>query len=93
MPTAGPVNGCGRHARIRHRSHAALYDVISRLVSETGYVEIHRMFDVAGNLHMNFYEDWNNAANVASSLHDVERFLDKLEPLASPALKPHWRTL
>lgn len=66
-----------------HRSHAALYDVISRLVSETGDVEIRRMFDVAGNLHMNFYEDWNNAENVASGLHDVERFLDRLESLAS----------
>ena len=67
-----------------HRSHAALYDVISRLVSETGDVEIRRMFDVAGNLHMNFYEDWNNAENVASSLHDMELFLENLELLASP---------
>ena len=67
-----------------HRSHAALYDVISRLISETGDVEIRRLFDVAGNLHMNFYEDWNNAENVGGSLNDVERFLDKIEPLVFP---------
>ena len=64
-----------------HRSHAALYDVISRLISETGDIEIRRLFDVAGNLHMNFYEDWNNADNVGGSLNDVERFLDKIESL------------
>jgi len=64
-----------------HRSHAALYDAISHLISETGDVEIRRLFDVAGNLHMNFYEDWNNAENVGGSLNDVERFVDKIEPL------------
>ena len=66
-----------------HRSHAALYNVVSRLVHETNDDDIRRLFDVAGNLHVNYYEDWNNAENVASSLNDVERFLDKLEPLVS----------
>lgn len=66
-----------------HRSHAALFDAVSLLVSETGDVEIRRLFHVASALHVNFYEDWDNAENVASGLDDVERFLDKLEPLAA----------
>ena len=65
-----------------HRSHAALYNAVARLVSETGDDEIRRLFDVAGNLHVNFYENWNNADNVAASLADVQRLLDRLKPLA-----------
>ena len=64
-----------------HKNHAALFDMISYLVSETRDHEIRRLFDVANALHINFYENWNNAANVSSALDDVERFLDKLEPL------------
>ena len=66
-----------------HQSHAALYYVVRRLVNETGDREIRRLFDVAGNLHVNFYENWNNAANVADSLDDVELLLGKLEPLVN----------
>ncbi len=65
-----------------HRSHRDLYNVVSRLVSETGDDDIRRFFDVAGNLHVNFYENWNNAENVAAGLADVKRLLAKLEPLA-----------
>ncbi|MYC32915.1 MAG: hypothetical protein F4X64_07025 [Chloroflexi bacterium] len=65
-----------------HRSHAALYNVIAQLVSETGDDEIRRLFDVAGNLDVNFYENWNNAENVSAGLADVQRLLDRLEPLA-----------
>ena len=67
----------------QHRNHAALFDVISYLVSETRDHEIRRLFDVANALHTNFYENWNNVANVSSALDDMERFLDKLEPLVS----------
>ena len=67
-----------------HQSHAALYFVVRRLTNETGDEDIKRLFNTAGNLHVNFYENWNNAENVASDLADVGRFLDKLEPLAAP---------
>ena len=66
-----------------HRSHAVLFNAVSLLVSETGDAEIRRLFHVAIALHVNFYEDWDNAENVASGLDDVQRFLDKLEPLAA----------
>lgn len=65
-----------------HRSHAALYNAVALLTAETGDEEIRRLFAVAGNLHVNFYEGWDNADNVAAGLADVERLLDKLEPMA-----------
>ena len=55
--------------------------MISFLVSETRDDEIRRLFRVANALHVNFYENWDNAVNVASDLDNIERFLDKLEPL------------
>ena len=67
----------------QHRNHAALFDVISYLVSETRDHEIRRLFHVANALHINFYENWDNAQNVSSALDDVERFLDRMEPLLS----------
>ena len=68
-----------------HRSHAALYSVVSRLVHETSDDDIGRLFHVASALHVNFYEDWDNSENVMRALSDVERFLDKLEPLMAAA--------
>ena len=68
-----------------HHDHAALYNAISRLVAETGDDDIRDLFYVAVGLEANFYENWDNAANVAGSLLDMERFLDIMEPLAAPA--------
>ena len=67
-----------------HHDHAALYNAISRLASETDD-DIRVLFQVAISLEANFYENWDNAANVAGSLLDLEQFLDKMEPLAAPA--------
>ena len=64
-----------------HRSHVALYNSIARLVAETGDDEIRQLFAVPGDLHVNSYENWNNADNVAAGLADVQRLLDKLEQL------------
>ena len=66
-----------------HQSHAALYRVVSRLVAETGDDDIRNLFKVASSLHTNFYENWDTAESVAGDLNDVERLLDKLEPLAA----------
>ena len=68
-----------------HRNHAALFNVISRLVAETGDGDIRDLFYVANALHTNFYENWDNAENVAGALSRIERFVDRLEPLAAPA--------
>ena len=66
-----------------HRNHAALFVAVSRLVAETGDQDIRRLFAVANSLHVNFYENWDTAQNVAGNLDDVERFLDGVEPLLS----------
>ena len=66
-----------------HRSHAALFNVITRLVDETGDGDLRDLFHIASALHVNFYEDWDTADNVAGALSQIERFVDKLEPLAT----------
>lgn len=64
-----------------HRGHAQLFDVVDDLRAETRDREVRLLFDVASALHGNFYEDWRSSENVAEGLDDVERFLDKLDPL------------
>ncbi len=65
-----------------HQRHAALFAAVSRLVDETGDDDISRLFAVANSLHVNFYENWDTAENVARHLVDVGRFVGKLGPLA-----------
>ena len=65
----------------QHRNHAALFTAVSRLVNETGDEDISLLFAVANSLHVNFYENWEEADNVGRHLAAVERLLDKLEPL------------
>ena len=48
---------------------------------ESGDVEISRLFKVASDLHINYYENWWSSAEVGASLQDVQRLLDKLDPL------------
>ena len=67
-----------------HGSHAALYRVVRRLTNETGDGDIRDLFHIANALHTNFYENWDNAENVAGALSRIERFVDRLEPLATP---------
>ena len=64
-----------------HRTHAALFRVVSDLAAEAGDDETRNLFAVANSLHINFYENWNTAENVARHLVDVERFVGKLGPL------------
>ena len=64
-----------------HDGHRRLYGVVGALVSETGDPHLSRLFQVAGNLHVNFYENWFPADTVRLSLEDVQELLDKLEPL------------
>ena len=65
----------------QHNSHASLYSVVRTLIQETGDTQIANLFQVAGNLHTNFYENWSPAELVELGLHDVGRLLDKLEPM------------
>ena len=66
-----------------HRGHRLLFNMVDTLYDETGDADIRRLFNVANALHMNFYEDWRSSESVGESLDDVERFLDKMDPLVS----------
>ena len=65
----------------RHNSHPLLNRIATRLVEETGDPEIFTFFGVASGLHTNFYENWFTPEQVQAGIRDVQRFLDKLEPL------------
>ena len=65
-----------------HGKHRHLSRVASRLRAETGDRDVFRLYMVADSLHGNFYEDELQSEDIADSLDDVQRFLDKLEPLA-----------
>ena len=58
-----------------------LHGVIGTLLSETGDTELTTLFGVAGDLHMNFYENRSKANVVGNHLQQVERFVDKAEAL------------
>ena len=51
------------------------------MVQETGDTLLANLFHVAGNLHTNFYENWQPSEVVELGLKDVELFLDTLEQL------------
>jgi len=62
-----------------HRSHAALYQVINRLASETGDEELRDLFLAAGQLHTNFYEELLPLEMVRSGAERVKELLARLE--------------
>ena len=64
-----------------HASHGGLYAAVDRLVRETGDEDIRRRFSTAGQLHVNFYENWVSAEYVRAGLEDVRRLLATLQPL------------
>ncbi len=66
-----------------HQSHAALYSTIRRLRVNHRNEDIRRWFQVAGSLHTNFHENWEESGSIEEGLNDVERLVDALEPLLS----------
>ena len=64
-----------------HGKHRHLSRVASRLRAETGDRDIYRWYQVADALHGNSYEDETAPEDIDDSLNDVERLLDKLEPV------------
>ena len=64
-----------------HNGHRLLYKVVDNLVTNSGDTQISSLFQVAGNLHINFYENIQSAEMIELALRDVQLLLDKLEPL------------
>jgi len=65
----------------RHDGHGYLYRIVDSLIKETGDTQLGNLFHVAGSLHINFYEQWHQAAMVSSGIDDVQLFVDKLRPM------------
>ncbi len=66
-----------------HGRHRHLHQIASRLRAERGDRDIYRLFDTAGTLHENFYENQMAVQDIHEALDDVERLLDKLEAILS----------
>ena len=62
-----------------HKSHAALFNVVSRLARETGNDRLKSLFHTANSLHSNFYENTQDAEMVAAGLEDVAEFVGVLD--------------
>ena len=65
----------------RHQDHRSLYEVVNRLVKETGDDSLSTAFGLAGALHTNFYEGWLPRETVELCLTQVAELVDKLEAL------------
>ena len=64
-----------------HYSERSLYDIVDKLVEETGDQDLRSLFAVANQLQTNFYEDWLSRAAVETHLRDVARFVARVEQL------------
>ena len=63
------------------RSHGELHREVARIVKETGDEELRRLWQSAGMLHQNFYENWFPQEMVEGNIRDVKRFIEKLRQL------------
>jgi len=63
------------------RSHGELHREVARIVKETGDEELRRLWQSAGMLHQNFYENWLPREMVEGNISDVKRFVEKLRQL------------
>ena len=64
-----------------HSGHRELFQVVFRLVQETGDQDLRSLFDVANSLHSNFYENWMPENWIEAGAREVGEFLEKLEGL------------
>ena len=65
----------------QHNGHRELFQVVNRLVDETGDQEFRDLFDIADSLHINFYENRMHSKWIESRTKRIRGLLDKLEAL------------
>jgi len=63
------------------RSQGELHKEVVRLAKEAGDDEIRLLWQSAGMLHQNFYENWLPPEMVEENIEDVKKFIDKLKHL------------
>lgn len=66
---------------IELRSHSELHKFVTELVTETDDKEIRRLWQSAGMLHQNFYENWLPKEMVIANIEDVKELVKKLKLL------------
>ena len=64
----------------QHQSHAALFEVVRRLMLETGDRNLQANFHIANSLHYNFYEDRMLDEAIEVGLEHVREFIQGMEP-------------
>lgn len=72
------VKAAAEQRGLPHQNHAALYWAVDSLTTEAGDDDIYLLFQVANQLHVNFYENWDSPRNVARALIAVRRFVEKV---------------
>ena len=64
---------------IELRSHGALRRFVIILARERGEEDIRRLWQSAGMLHQNFYENWLPKEMVVENVKDVKEFVKRLK--------------
>ena len=59
-------------------SHGELHRFVVELATDTGDKELRRLWQSAGMLHQNFYENWLPKEMVAGNIEDVKELVKKL---------------
>ena len=67
-----------------HRTHAHLFQNVTRISIEIADSEVLALFREANFLHQNFYEDAQTVESVRGGIDHVARLVEKLLPLAPP---------
>ena len=71
-----------------HQSQRLLNDIAFHLTEEWGRPDLRRLFIVAKDLHINFYEDNMGLDEVAASVEDARMLLQELEVLRDQPSSP-----
>ena len=71
-----------------HNSQRLLNDVAFQLSAEWGRPDVRRLFVVAKDLHINFYEDNMGLDDIAASVGDAKTLLGELETLRQQPPQP-----
>ncbi len=62
-----------------HHSHAMLFDVVGQINDERRSSRFNRLFGVANQMHVNFYEDWLGESDVQYGIDTVKVLMQRLE--------------
>ena len=71
-----------------HQSQRLLNDIAFQLSEEWNRPDVRRLFVVAKDLHINFYEDNMGLDDIAASIGDAKTLLNELETLRQQPTRP-----